>query len=77
MGCSDDAFDDVGPGNASVLVGLTAAAQQALTVSGRLSATEQEAQEGYFAIDAQTMIVVKPGGDIHAYLKSRLASGSG
>ena len=55
-----------------VLLGLTAVAQQAMTVSGRLGATEQEAQEGYFAVDPQTMIVVKPGTDIHAYLRARV-----
>jgi hypothetical protein len=65
-----------------VLVGLVAvfftgvlatlAAQAAFTVSGRLGATDQEAQEGYFAIDPQTMIVVKPGTEIHAYLRSRV-----
>ncbi len=54
------------------LLGLTVAAQQGLTISGRLSATEQEMGEGYFAIDPQTMIVVKPGTDIHTYLRNRV-----
>ena len=56
----------------SVLLGLAAAAQQGFSLSGRLGATDQEAQEGYFAIDNQTMIVVKPGSDFHAYLRSRV-----
>ena len=54
------------------VLGLTVAAQQGLTISGRLGATDQEAQEGYFAIDAQTMLVVKPGSDVHAYLRSKV-----
>ena len=55
-----------------VLLGLSVAAQQGMTITGRLGATDQEAQEGYFAIDAQTMIVVKPGSDLHAYLRARV-----
>lgn len=54
-----------------LLVGL-AAAQRGFSLSGRIGATDQEAQEGYFAIDNQTMIVVKPGSDFHAYLRSRV-----
>ncbi len=46
-----------------LLAGLGLAAQQGFTLRGRLGATDQEAQEGYFAIDSQTMIVVKPGSD--------------
>jgi hypothetical protein len=55
-----------------VLMGLAWAAQEGFTVSGRLGATDQEAQEGYFAIDSQTMIVVKPGSQLHDYLKSKV-----
>jgi len=55
-----------------VLAGLALAAQQGFTLRGRLGATDQEAQEGYFAIDSQTMIVVKPGSDLHGYLRSRV-----
>lgn len=58
---------------AIVLTGLGAAAAQAgYSLSGRLGATEQEAQEGYFAIDNQTMIVVRPGSDMHAFLRGRI-----
>ena len=53
-------------------LGLTAAAQQGFVVSGRLGATDQEAQEGYFAIDSQTMLVVKPGTEIHTYLRGKI-----
>jgi hypothetical protein len=54
------------------LAGLAVAARQGFSISGRLGATDQEAQEGYFAIDNQTMIVVKPGSDLHAYLRTRV-----
>jgi hypothetical protein len=49
-----------------------AAAEEAFSVAGRVSATDQEAQEGYFAIDQQTMIVVKPNSPMHAYLKTKI-----
>ena len=52
--------------------GLALAAQQGFSLSGRIGATDQEAQEGYFAIDNQTMIVVKPGSDMHTYLRARV-----
>lgn len=54
-----------------LMAGL-AIAQQGFTIRGRLGATDQEAQEGYFAIDNQTMIVVKPGSELHGYLRSRV-----
>jgi hypothetical protein len=47
------------------------AAQEGFSLTGRLSATDQEADEGYFAIDQQTMIVVKPGSDFHAFLRGQ------
>ena len=55
-----------------LVTAVVVAAQQGFTVRGRLGATDQEAQEGYFAIDNQTMIVVKPGTEIHGYLRSRV-----
>ena len=55
-----------------LLTGLAAAAQQGYTVTGKLGATDQEAQEGYFAIDNQTTIVVKPGSEPHGYLRARV-----
>ena len=57
-----------------LMMGLVAAAQDGFSVSGRLGATDQEAQEGYFAIDQQTMIVVKPGSDLHNYLKEKVGA---
>ena len=56
-----------------LLAGLgIAAAQECMTIVGRLGATDQEAQEGYFAIDSQTMIVVKPGSELHTYLRGKV-----
>jgi hypothetical protein len=55
----------------TLLLGFTVAAQEGFVLAGRLSATDQEADEGYFAIDQQTMLVVKPGSDLHTYLRSK------
>jgi hypothetical protein len=55
-----------------VLTGLGVAAQEGFSLIGRLGATDQEAQEGYFAIDSQTMIVVKPGSEMHAFLRGKV-----
>lgn len=57
---------------AFLLLGLVVAAQEGFSVGGRIGATDQEAQEGDFAVDNQTMIVVKPGSQLHAYLKSKV-----
>lgn len=53
------------------LLGLSVGAQEGFSLIGRLSATDQEADEGYFAIDQQTMVVVKPGSELHAYLRGQ------
>jgi hypothetical protein len=53
----------------TLLLGFTVAAQEGFILSGRLSATDQEADEGYFAIDQETMLVVKPGSELHTYLR--------
>lgn len=55
-----------------LFVGVAIAAQQGFMIRGRIGATDQEAQEGYFAVDNQTMIVVKPGSELHGYLRSRV-----
>jgi hypothetical protein len=55
----------------TLLLGWGVAAQEGFSLTGRLSATDQEADEGYFAIDQQTMIVVKPGSELHAYLRGQ------
>jgi hypothetical protein len=56
---------------ALVLAGL-AHAQEGFTLTGRIGATDQEVQEGYFAIDQQTMIVVRPGSELHRYLQDKV-----
>jgi flagellar hook protein FlgE len=56
----------------TLLVGVAIGAQQGFSLTGRVNATDQEAQEGYFAIDNQTMIVVKPGSDLHGYMRSKV-----
>ena len=56
---------------ATLLLGFGVAAQEGFVLSGRLSATDQEADEGYFAIDQQTMLLVKPGSELHAYLRGQ------
>lgn len=55
-----------------LLAGWAVAAEESFSLSGRLGATDQESQEGYFAIGNHTMIVVKPDGDLHAYLRSKV-----
>ena len=54
------------------VMGMGITAQDGFSVGGRLSATDQKAPEGYFAIDQQTMIVVKPNSELHAYLRGKL-----
>ena len=56
----------------SMLVAAGAAAEDAFSLAGRVSATDQEAQEGYFAIDQQTMVVVKPNSPLHHYLRAKV-----
>ena len=57
---------------AATLAVLGVAAQDGFSLGGRLTATDQEAQEGYFAIDQQTMIVVKPKSPMHDYLRGKV-----
>jgi hypothetical protein len=53
-------------------IGHRAIADEAASTSGTLGATEQEADEGYFALGQDTMVVVKPGSALHAWLKSHI-----
>lgn len=41
-------------------------------IYGVLKATEQEAQEGYFAIGENAMLVVKPGSTPHQVIRQEL-----
>ena len=47
-------------------------ADEGFTLRARLSATDQEADEGYFALDQQTMLVVKPDSALHTYLRTQM-----
>lgn len=56
-----------------VLLGLSlATAYEGTEVSGQLSATDQEVEEGYFALGRDTMLVAKPGSGLHLWLRSHL-----
>ncbi|HEV8317399.1 MAG TPA: hypothetical protein VGQ10_08315 [Vicinamibacterales bacterium] len=55
----------------TLMFGLGVAANEGFSLAGRMSATDQEADEGYFAIDQATMIVVKPGSDLHTFLRGQ------
>lgn len=48
---------------------FTLHAEDAMTVTGQVSATDQEADEGYFAVGHETMIVARPGSDLHKWLR--------
>ena len=47
-------------------------ATEELQVTGQVSATEQEADEGYFAIGQETMVIAKPGTGMHNWLRSHM-----
>jgi hypothetical protein len=56
---------------ALALLGLGVMAADGVTVKGRIDGTEQEKEEGYFAIGPETMVVAKPGSDLHKWLQSQ------
>jgi hypothetical protein len=41
-----------------------------LEMAGYLTATDQEAEDGYFAIGSDAMMVVKPGSSLQRWLKT-------
>lgn len=43
-------------------------------VTGKLGATDQEAQEGYFALGKELMIVTKPNSPVHDTLRGMVGS---
>jgi hypothetical protein len=51
--------------------GFAAGAHSGIELKGELSASETEAEEGYFAIAADTMLVVRPGSPMHRWLRER------
>ena len=50
--------------------GAAVASQASITVQGQVSATEQESDEGYFAVGADTMVVAKPRSTLHQWLRA-------
>jgi hypothetical protein len=54
-----------------LLLAAGAVASDAPVISGMVSATEQESDEGYFAIGSETMIVAKPNSTLHRWLRER------
>jgi hypothetical protein len=55
---------------ALLLLGLGAVARTATVVTGELNASEHEADEGYFAVGHDTMLVTRPGSELHSWLRS-------
>jgi hypothetical protein len=50
----------------------TLRAQQGLEISGQVTATEQEADEGYFAVGQEATVLAKPGTGMHQWLRSQV-----
>lgn len=51
--------------------GAAVASQASIAVQGQVSATEQESDEGYFAVGNDTMIVAKPQSTLHRWLRAQ------
>ncbi|MCA1584686.1 MAG: hypothetical protein LC791_07925 [Acidobacteria bacterium] len=51
--------------------GFAAGAQSGLELKGQVTASDTEAAEGYFAIDEDTTLAVRPGSAIHRWLLER------
>jgi hypothetical protein len=47
-------------------------AEETLQVSGQVTATDQEADEGYFAVGQETTVIAKPGTGMHTWLRSKI-----
>jgi hypothetical protein len=54
----------------ALLGGVAVAHQASIAVQGRVSATEQESDEGYFAVGSETMVVAKPQSALHQWLRA-------
>jgi hypothetical protein len=50
--------------------GAAVASQASIAVHGVVSATEQESDEGYFAVGGETMVVAKPQSALHQWLRA-------
>jgi hypothetical protein len=54
------------------VLGHRVLADETASTSGTIGATQQEADEGYFAIGPDTMVVAKPGSALHGWLRSHI-----
>lgn len=54
---------------AVIVMTMALRAQSGIELRGRLSANETEMQEGYFAVAQDTVLMVRPGSQLHAWLK--------
>jgi hypothetical protein len=54
---------------AFVLMTLGLRAQSGIELRGNLSANDTEMQEGYFAVAQDTVLMVRPGTQLHQWLK--------
>jgi hypothetical protein len=54
---------------AIVMMALGLRAQTGIELRGNLSANETEMQEGYFAVAQDTVLMVRPGSQLHNWLK--------
>ena len=56
----------------AALLGLGVAAYDSIQVAGEASASESEADEGYFAIGQETTLLARPGSDLHKWMRSHI-----
>lgn len=54
---------------AIVVMTLAVRANGGIELRGHLSANETEMQEGYFAVAQDTVLMVRPGSQLHQWLK--------
>jgi hypothetical protein len=54
---------------AILITSFAVRANGGIELRGHLSANETEMQEGYFAVAQDTVLMVRPGSDLHQWLK--------
>ena len=54
---------------ALIIATLTVKAQGGVELRGNLSANDTEREEGYFAVAQDTVLMVRPGSELHQWLK--------
>ena len=54
---------------AIVMMALGLRAQSGIELRGNLTANDTEMQEGYFAVAQDTVLMVRPGSQLHNWLK--------